>query len=148
MVDDGPGAGAPLLLPTGDLIGVLVQNVPDVQGVGHGLDLGVDDLGAVRRMARARAMFSPMVRVSRRLKSWKMKPRFSRRNLASSLGRSRVMSCPSRRMAPATHRVDGGDAVEQGGLAGAGGPMIPKNSPFSTEKLMSSMARVTPPPLP
>ena len=27
-------------------------------------------------------------------------------------------------------------------------PMIPKNSPFSTEKLMSSMARVTPPPLP
>ena len=93
-------------------------------------------------------MFSPMVRVSRRLKSWKMKPRFSRRNLASSLGRSRVMSCPSRRMAPALTVSMVEMQLSRVVLPEPEAPMIPKNSPFSTEKLMSSMARVTPPPLP
>ena len=34
--DEGPGHGAPLLLPAGHLVGVFVQQFPDTQGLGQG----------------------------------------------------------------------------------------------------------------
>lgn len=45
VVYHGPGAGAPLLLAAGDLIGELGQDVPDVQGVRHLLDLPINLAG-------------------------------------------------------------------------------------------------------
>ena len=35
MVDDSPGAGTSLFLSPGDLVGVFVQNIPDVQLISH-----------------------------------------------------------------------------------------------------------------
>src|SRR5699024_9835013 len=36
--DDGPGNGRPLLLSAGDLVGELLQQVPNAQPVGNGVD--------------------------------------------------------------------------------------------------------------
>ena len=93
-------------------------------------------------------MFSSRVRVSRRLKSWNTKPKFSRRNWARSRGERSARLTPSSRMSPALTVSMVAMQLSRVVLPEPEAPMIPKNSPSSTEKLMSSMARVTPPPLP
>ena len=122
VVDDGPGAGAPLLLPAGDLIGVLVQNVPDVQGVGHGLDLGVDGLGGRAADGEGQGDVLPDGEGVQEVKVLEDEAQVLPAELGQLLGPQPGDVLPIQADGAGTHRVDGGDAVEQGGLAGAGGP--------------------------
>lgn len=45
MVDDSPGAGTSLFLSPGDLVGVFVQNIPDVQLISHFSDARLHIVG-------------------------------------------------------------------------------------------------------
>ena len=94
-------------------------------------------------MVSASAMFSYAVSVSSRFESWKMKPRSSRRNFASSLPASAVTSRPPTTMVP----LDGLSMVARQfssvDLPDPLGPMMPVNSPHATAKLTRSSACVT-----
>ena len=88
-------------------------------------------------------MFSSMVRVSSRLKSWNTKPSRSRRNLASSISDKSAALTPSRRIFPALMTSMVEMQLSRVVLPEPEGPMIARNSPASTSKLTRSSALVT-----
>ena len=98
--------------------------------------------GATRRMVRARAIFSKAVRVSSRLQSWNTKPSRSRRKREICLGLSRVTSRPSTQMLPLVGVSMVDTQLSSVDLPLPDAPIMPTNSPCSTVKLTSSMARV------
>ena len=104
--------------------------------------------GAAPRMVRARAIFSKAVRVSSSWQSWKMNPSRSRRKRETSRGFRPVISRPSTKMRPAVGASMVDTQLSRVLFPLPEAPMMPTNSPFSTEKLTSSMARVTLPRLP
>ena len=93
-------------------------------------------------------MFSSRVRVSRRLKSWNTKPKFSRRNWARSRGERSARLTPSSRMSPALTVSMVAMQLSRVVLPEPEAPMMAMNSPRSTVKLTRSRALVTLPPVP
>ena len=88
-------------------------------------------------------MFSSMVRVSRRLKSWKTKPSRSRRKRASSAAGRFDTLTPSRRMSPALTVSMVEMQLRSVVFPEPEAPMMARNSPSSTVKLTRSRALVT-----
>lgn len=94
-------------------------------------------------MVRAKAMFSNPVIVSKRLESWKMNPRSSRRNRASWRLFIPVMSRPPITMRPDVARSIVAMQLSSVVLPDPDGPMMATNSPDSTSKLTPASALVT-----
>ena len=88
-------------------------------------------------------MFSSMVRVSSRLKSWNTKPSRSRRNLASSDSDRSATLTPSSRIFPALMASMVEMQLSRVVLPEPEAPMMARNSPASTSKLTRSRALVT-----
>ena len=88
-------------------------------------------------------MFSSIVRVSSRLKSWNTKPRRSRRNFANASSDRSAMLTPSSRILPALMVSMVEIQLSNVVLPEPDAPMIARNSPASTLKFTRSSALVT-----
>ena len=120
--DDGPGGGAALLLSAGHLIGILVQTVPDAQQLrrllhpvpdlgGRGAEDGQGQ-GNVFKGGKGVQQIAVLEDEAQPL------PAEAGEGPAPQAGQLLPIHLDGTGGGP----VDGGDAVEQGGLAGAGGP--------------------------
>ena len=123
--DDGPGGGAALLLSAGHLIGILVQTVPDAQQLrrllhpvpdlgGRGAEDGQGQ-GNVFKGGKGVQQIAVLEDEAQPL------PAEAGEGPAPQAGQLLPIHLDGTGGGP----VDGGDAVEQGGLAGAGGPHDP-----------------------
>ena len=91
-------------------------------------------------------MFSSMVRVSRRLKSWKTKPRLSRRKAQRSFCLISAMSLPDRITCPAVGLSRDAMMFSRVVFPEPDSPMMATYSPCSTEKFtLSSACTLLPP---
>ena len=115
----GPGAGRPLLLPPGHLIGKLGQDVADAQLLGHIRHLPLDraGVGVVQGQGKPDVLLNGQGIQQVKILEHKAQPLPAEPGqLAFAEG---CDALPVQQDVPGAHGVDGGDAVEQGGFAAA-----------------------------
>ena len=129
-VDEGPGAGTALPLPARHLVRVLVQDVLDVQPAGHffhaGLHRGGRGVVDSQHQGDVLSDGQGVQQVEVLKDEAQLFPAEPGQRLGAYLGHVLAVQIN----VAGADGVDGGNAVEQGGLAGAGSPHDPQKLPF------------------
>ena len=119
--DQRAGDRHPLLLAAGELLGLVVEPVPEADGRDHRVVPVLVRLAAGDRQ-REQDVLVARSASGTRLNDWNTKPISSRRSRVSALSLSRVRSWSPIRTEPGVGGVEGGAAVHQRRLAGAARP--------------------------
>ena len=134
VIDDGPGAGTPLLLASGHMVGVLIQDVPDIQLLGHLPDAGLHLTGGRSIDGQRQGDILGDGQGIQQIEVLEDKAQVFPTEPGQGFGPQLRHVRPVLIDVAGADGVNGGDAVEQGGLAGAGGSHDPQELPFRDGK--------------